>query len=134
MLCANRFGWQGLVKYLPPPCQAPGDRADDRDPSPGCLGRAWRESAWEARADVHPGCSAGSLHGSVPAEPSGGGAAAAGGDQHFWQRRLPWQRRGGWPRGLEAGKGPKDQGKDMGTQHVLRRAFGSESSDHSGLP
>ena len=28
----------------------------------------------------------------------------------------------------------KDQGKDMGTQHVLRRAFGSESSDQSGLP
>lgn len=118
---------------MPPPWQAPGDRADDdRDPSVGCLGRAWRESAWKRGLAYPPGCSAGSLHGSVPAEPSGGGTAAAGGDQHFLATETPhnaerWVAQGPGPRGLAAGKGPKGPRKGfMGTQHVLRRAFGSE--------
>lgn len=38
------------------------------------------------------------------------------------------------PRGLGSGRAQEDQGKDLGTQHVLRRALGSESSYHSGSP
>lgn len=38
------------------------------------------------------------------------------------------------PRGLGSGRAQENQGKDLGTQHVLRRALGSESLYHSGSP